>query len=86
MTSNKKNSPLENKLIDCLDLYFDRLGDQKPHAVLSMVTEVVEKPTILYVLKKTDGNITKASQILGITRATLRKKIIGYNINTVRKA
>ena len=86
MTSNKKNSPLENKLIDCLDLYFDRLGDQKPHAVLSMVTEVVEKPTILYVLKKTDGNITKASQILGITRATLRKKIIGYNINTVRNA
>jgi Fis family transcriptional regulator len=46
----------------------------------------VEKPTILYVLKKTDGNITKASQILGITRATLRKKIIGYNINTVRNA
>ena len=86
MTSNKKNSPLENKLIDCLDLYFDRLGDQKPHAVLSMVTEVVEKPTILYVLKKTDGNITKASQILGVTRATLRKKIIGYNINTVRNA
>ena len=86
MTANKKNSPLENTLIDCLDLYFDRLGDQKPHAVLSMVTEVVEKPTILYVLKKTDGNITKASQILGITRATLRKKIIGYNINTVRKA
>ena len=86
MTSNKKNSPLENKLIDCLDLYFDRLGDQKPHAVLSMVTEVVEKPTILYVLKKTEGNITKASQILGITRATLRKKIIGYNINTVRNA
>ena len=86
MTSNKKNAPLENTLIDCLDLYFDRLGDQKPHAVLSMVTEVVEKPTILYVLKKTDGNITKASQILGITRATLRKKIIGYNINTVRNA
>ena len=86
MTANKKNSPLENTLIDCLDLYFDRLGDQKPHAVLSMVTEVVEKPTILYVLKKTDGNITKASQILGITRATLRKKIIGYNINTVRNA
>ena len=86
MTSNKKNSLLENTLIDCLDLYFDRLGDQKPHAVLSMVTEVVEKPTILYVLKKTDGNITKASQILGITRSTLRKKIIGYNINTVRNA
>ena len=86
MTSSKKTSPLENTLIDCLDLYFDRLGDQKPHAVLSMVTEVVEKPTILYVLKKTEGNITKASQILGITRATLRKKIIGYNINTVRNA
>ena len=82
MTSNKKNSPLENTLIDCLDMYFERLGDQKPHAVLSMVTEVVEKHTILYVLKKTEGNLTKASKVLGITRATLRKKIIGYSINS----
>ena len=50
-------------------------GEQKPHAVLAMVTEVIEKSTIAYVINKTGGNISKASQILGVTRATLRKKI-----------
>jgi len=46
-----------------------------------MVTEVIEKSTIAYVINKTEGNISKASQILGVTRATLRKKISNYKID-----
>ena len=74
------NSPLEKTIVDCLDLYFERLGNQSPHAVLEMVTVVTEIPTIQYVLEKTEGNLTKASKILGITRSTLRKKILKYNL------
>ena len=48
---------------------------------LAMVTEVIEKSTIAYVINKTGGNISKASQILGVTRATLRKKISNYKID-----
>ena len=77
--SNKP--PLEETLIECLDIYFQRLGEQKPHAVLAMVNEVIEKSTIAYVMNKTGGNISKASQILGVTRATLRKKISTYKID-----
>ena len=82
-TRPKKNNnpPLEETLVECLDIYFQHLGEQKPHAVLAMVTEVIEKPTITYVIKKTGGNISKASEILGITRATLRKKISKYKID-----
>ena len=72
--------PLEETLVECLDIYFQRLGEQKPHAVLAMVTEVIEKPTIIYVIDKTEGNISKASEILGVTRSTLRKKISKYKI------
>ena len=82
-TRPKKNNhpPLEETLVECLDIYFHRLGEQKPHAVLRMVTEVIEKSTITYVINKTGGNISKASQILGVTRATLRKKISNYKID-----
>ena len=75
------NPPLEETLVECLDIYFKQLGEQKPHAVLMMVTEAVEKPTIRYVIQKTGGNISKASEVLGITRATLRKKLLKYKID-----
>ena len=87
MKSTKhSNSPLEKTLIDCLDLYFERLGNQSPHAVLEMVTVVTEIPTIQYVLEKTEGNLTNASKILGITRFTLRKKILKYNLKFDRNS
>ena len=87
MKSTKhSNSPLEKTLIDCLDLYFERLGNQSPHAVLEMVTVVTEIPTIQYVLEKTEGNLTNASKILGITRFTLRKKILKNNLKFDRNS
>ena len=38
----------------------------------------VEREVTLRVLKETDGNQVKASALLGITRATLRKRIEIY--------
>ena len=40
----------------------------------------IEKPLVEIVLKETNGNQTKAANILGINRNTLRKKIAEYNI------
>ncbi|MDH5761680.1 MAG: Fis family transcriptional regulator [Nitrospinota bacterium] len=40
----------------------------------------VEKPLLEIVLAETEGNQTKAANILGINRNTLRKKIQDYNI------
>lgn len=81
----EKNEPRIDKTIqESLQLYFNRLGEQKPHAVLEMVTNVTEKSTIEFVLKKTKYNLSLSSKVLGITRATLRKKISKYQI-IVRK-
>ena len=81
----KKNEPGIDKTIqDSLIIYFNRLGEQKPHAVLEMVRNAAEKPTIEYVLKKTKYNLSLASKILGVTRSTLRKKTAKYQI-LVRK-
>ncbi|OUW06369.1 MAG: hypothetical protein CBD16_00245 [Betaproteobacteria bacterium TMED156] len=79
--SIKKNEPRIDKTIqDSLELYFNNLGEQKPHAVLQMVIGAAEKSTVEFVLKKTKHNISLTSQILGITRSTLRKKISKHKI------
>jgi Fis family transcriptional regulator len=78
---SKGNKPRIDKTIqESLELYFNRLGEQKPHAVLEMVINASEKPTIEFVLAKTKYNLSLSSKILGVTRATLRKKILKHQI------
>jgi Fis family transcriptional regulator, factor for inversion stimulation protein len=45
----------------------------------------IEKPLVEIVLKETNGNQTQASNILGINRNTLRKKIAEYKIKCDNK-
>jgi Fis family transcriptional regulator len=73
---------LEGALLDALDLYFQQLGNQKPHALHEMVLVAIERPLIQYALNRCDGNITKTSALLGVTRNTLRKKIAHYQIQS----
>jgi Fis family transcriptional regulator len=46
----------------------------------SLVLGEVEPPLFRVVLEYTDGNQSLASDILGISRATLRKKLKQYRI------
>lgn len=48
--------------------------------IYQYVMEEVEKPLIRLALDKAEGNQTKASEILGINRNTLRKKMQLYKI------
>lgn len=71
---------LSNSVKDSLDQYFKDLEGQPPHAIYDMVLACVEQPLIEYILDYTEGNQSKAAEILGINRNTLRKKIQQYNI------
>ncbi|WP_066637066.1 sigma 54-interacting transcriptional regulator [Desulfolucanica intricata] len=51
------------------------------HKVLNDWVEQAEKDAIIHTLTVTNGNKKQASQILGISRAWLYKKIAQYNIN-----
>lgn len=53
---------------------------QNPSDLYHSIISNVEKNLIENALKATKGNQVQASQLLGITRATLRKKIQEYNI------
>ncbi|ACT49630.1 MULTISPECIES: Fis family transcriptional regulator [Methylovorus] len=63
-----------------LDEYFKDLDGQPPHAVYDMVMGCVEKPMLEYVLHRAGGNQSKAAEILGLNRNTLRKKMQLYQI------
>ncbi|AFZ82519.1 MAG: Fis family transcriptional regulator [Candidatus Kinetoplastibacterium crithidii] len=76
----KKEDLFEECIRISLSRYLEDLGDSEPCNMLKMVMLCVEKPVIEVALEKAGNNQSKASEILGITRSTLRKKLIAHNI------
>jgi Fis family transcriptional regulator len=60
--------------------YFKDLDGERPGPVYDMVVASVEKPLIEVVLQQAEGNQTRAAEMLGINRNTLRKKMDTYRI------
>ena len=63
-----------------VDHYFDRLNGHPPNGLHALVIGEVEKPLVEAALEHTNRNQTKAANALGLSRSTLRKKMIQYNI------
>jgi Fis family transcriptional regulator, factor for inversion stimulation protein len=63
--------------------YFTDLDGEEPScAVYDMVINCVEKPLIETVLHHAGGNQTRAAELLGLNRNTLRKKIQSHKIKS----
>ena len=65
---------------DALRTYFKNLNGHKPKEIYTLVMGEVEPPMFRVVLEYTSGNQSLASEILGISRATLRKKLKQYRL------
>lgn len=63
-----------------LQQYFTDLEGELPCGVYDMVLTQVEVPLLRYIMTMCDNNQTKAAQILGLNRNTLRKKLMQYNL------
>lgn len=72
--------PLRNYVEQALQHYFEYLGNEETVNLYALVISEVEIPLLKAVLKRTNGNQSKAAQILGINRGTLRKKLKEYNL------
>jgi Fis family transcriptional regulator len=46
-----------------------------------MVVSAVEKPLLAYILDRAEGNQTRAADMLGINRNTLRKKMREHGLS-----
>lgn len=74
-------TPLEQAVRDQLERYFDDLGDAVPHGMLAMVSLCVERTVLQVALERTAGNQSRAADMLGITRGTLRKKLQSHQLS-----
>ena len=74
------NCKLSQCVNESLEDYFTNLDGQPPHAIYDMVLGCVEKPMIEFILNKVGGNQSKAAEVLGINRNTLRKKMAQYHL------
>ena len=81
-TDNKssKSKTLSEQVKKAMNKYFKALGDVKPANVYELVMSEVEPELLMSVMRFTKNNQSKAAAILGLNRATLRKKLHQYQI------
>lgn len=75
------NKPLKACVEDAMQGYFKHLEGHVTNDLYQMVLNEIEEPLFRSVLEYTKGNQSKASELLGINRGTLRKKLKMYGLN-----
>lgn len=78
------SKPLCTSVAECMDAYFRTLNGHLPKTLnlYDTVLEQVEPPLLRATLDYCDGNQSRAAELLGLNRATLRKKLTQYGIST----
>jgi Fis family transcriptional regulator len=75
-----RSVPLRSLTEQALDDYFATLNGHAPGHLYDLVLREVEEPLFRAVLDYSAGNQSRAADILGINRGTLRKKLRVYGI------
>ncbi|GHA18311.1 putative Fis-like DNA-binding protein [Arenicella chitinivorans] len=75
-----KNDPLSVCIKHSMEQYFNDLNGELPTNLHTFFINEVEKPFLQVVMEKVNGNQTRAADMLGINRNTLRKKLKHYDI------
>ena len=73
--SKETSLTLAQAVESALKSYFDSLNGEAPTRLHEMVIYEVEKSLFESVMNLTEGNQSKAAQILGINRNTLRSRL-----------
>jgi len=61
--------------------YFKDLDGEKASGIYDMVVLAVEKPMLEVVMYQAQGNQTRAAELLGMNRNTLRKKLQQHGLD-----
>jgi Fis family transcriptional regulator len=73
--------PLRTLTAEALESYFATLNGHRPGQLYDLVMREVEEPLFKAVLDYAEGNQTRAAEILGLNRGTLRKKLKTYGLS-----
>ena len=73
--------PTLNEIVtNNLQKYFQNLDGEAPSSIYDMVIDAVERPMLEVVMREAEGNQSRASEMLGINRNTLRKKLSQHGL------
>jgi Fis family transcriptional regulator len=79
--SRRDGSRLSDSVRDAMERYFTDLDGQDPGDLYDLVMSQVERPLFEIVMENTRGNISRAAQLLGLNRATLRSRLRKYGLD-----
>ena len=75
------NQTLRDSVRTCLEKYFADLDGHEPGEIYQLVMAEVEPAMLETVMRFARGNQTRAADMLGINRTTLRKKLRQYGLD-----
>lgn len=78
--SKQNKLPFGECMSHSLKRYLKDLNGEVPAALYDMVISQVEKPLLEVVMKCAENNQTRAAQMLGLNRNTLRKKLRDHGL------
>jgi Fis family transcriptional regulator len=76
-----RENELSSTVRKVMKQYFKDLDGEKPTAIYEMVVAAVEKPMLEVVMFQAHGNQTRAAELLGVNRNTLRKKLKQHGLD-----
>ena len=79
--TERRKQPLRICVWAALERYFSDLDGERPGALYDMVLAEVEPPLLMIAMQRCRGNQSRAAELLGITRTTLRKKLKLYGLD-----
>jgi Fis family transcriptional regulator, factor for inversion stimulation protein len=71
---------IDEAVTQSLLIYFKDLNGTSPKGIYEMVLNEVEKPMLELIMREAYGNQLRASEMLGINRNTLRKKLLQHGL------
>jgi len=81
-----KPSSIDDVVTKSLERYFKDLDGMDPQPIYEMVISAVERPMLEVVMRHAENNQVKASEMLGINRNTLRKKLHSHGIDRMLRS
>jgi Fis family transcriptional regulator len=81
LQTETKASPLRTQAKVAIKNYLSQLNGNDVDNMYDLVLSEIEAPMLEEVMQYTRGNQTRAANLLGINRGTLRKKLKKYGMN-----
>ena len=80
MSAPTGKAPFAQCVLHSLEQYLEDLNGETPCALFEMVMAQVEKPLLEIVMQRADNNQSRAAEMLGINRNTLRRKLKDHGL------